>query len=84
MLRALGTGVADTGKDLSDRRDGFSIGKPNQRIPARDLQGSFARVGIGALLHPAVLLAFADRAGFIQDRDRPFPRRPRFQGVDPY
>ena len=45
-------------------------------------EGAFAGVRVGAVLHPAVLLALADGAGFLQNTDRPAAqcpdRRPPF------
>ena len=32
-----------------------------------------ARIRVGAVLHPAVLLTFADRAGLLQHGDHPAP-----------
>jgi hypothetical protein len=41
-----------------------------------DVEGPLASMRIAAVLHPAVLLAFADRARFLQHGDRPAAQRP--------
>ena len=45
-----------------------------RRTTAGDIESAFARMWVGAVLHPAVLLAFADGAGFVQNADRPAER----------
>ena len=48
----------------------------SRRILARDVEGALTGVRIAAGLHPAVLLAFADRARFLQHGDRTAAQRP--------
>jgi hypothetical protein len=43
---------------------------------ASDVARALAGVRIGAVLHPTMLLTLADRAGFLQQRDRPAAQRP--------
>jgi hypothetical protein len=43
---------------------------------AGDGESAPARVRIGAVLHPAVRLAFTNGAGFLQHGDRPAAQRP--------
>jgi hypothetical protein len=40
-----------------------------------NIEGLLARVRIGAILHPAVLFAFANRTGFMQYGDCPSAQR---------
>jgi hypothetical protein len=47
-----------------------------RRILPGDEDGMIAGVGIGAFPHPTVFLALADRAGFLQHRERPAAWRP--------
>src|SRR5258708_37184669 len=42
-----------------------------RRIQARDVESELAGVRVGAVLHPAVLLALADGASLLQHRDGP-------------
>jgi hypothetical protein len=46
-------------------------GNAIRRIFVRNFEGALAGVWIGAVLHPAVLLALTDGAGFLQHRDCP-------------
>jgi hypothetical protein len=48
----------------------------SRRILSGDVEGPLASMRIAAVLHPAVLLAFADRARFLQHGDRPAAQRP--------
>ena len=41
-----------------------------------EIDGALSGVRVGAVLHPAVRLAFADRACFLQHGDRPAAQRP--------
>ena len=63
--------------------------RENQRLAFRqlstdDIEGPLSRMRIGAVLHPTVLLALADGAGFVQHVDRPTAqgadRRPSLLG----
>src|SRR5215475_9687379 len=45
--------------------------KTKQRVFASDEKGSLAGMRIGAVLHPAVFLAFADSVSFEQNASRP-------------
>jgi hypothetical protein len=69
--RTLGARVADRVEDVSNFGNGFFQRNSGRRIPARDVKGALAGVRVGTVLHPAVFLAFADGAGFLQHRDRP-------------
>jgi hypothetical protein len=61
---------------LSDLCRGRLRRQARRRIPPDDFDGMIAGVGIGAVPHPAVLLALADGAGFLQQGNCPPARRP--------
>jgi hypothetical protein len=46
---------------------------------SRAMSKALAGVRVGAVLHPAVMLAFADGVGFQQHADRPAAQRPESQ-----
>jgi hypothetical protein len=47
-----------------------------RRVTTGDIEGPFSRMWIGAVLHPAVRLAFADGASFMEHVNRPSAHRP--------
>jgi hypothetical protein len=74
--RAARAGVADRLEHLGDC-DGRSLRRNTSGILAGDGEGAFACVRIDAILHPAVLLALANGAGFLQiGGAAAFPRGP--------
>ena len=74
--RTFGAGVADEVEDflyLRRRR----IRRDARRRTSRAMSNSaLARVRIGSVLHPAVVLALADRACIVQNADRPSAQGP--------
>ena len=80
VMRGLGrtvrAGVSDRAEDIFERRDGFIRCHAGRRIPACDVERALAGVRVGAVLHPAVLLAFPDGAGLLQHGDRLTAQRP--------
>jgi len=76
MRRTLRTDFSDTVEHLCDSDCGRLRRDPRRRILPRDIEGAFARMRIGAVQHPAVVLAFSDGAGFLQHGDRPTAQRP--------
>jgi hypothetical protein len=75
VRRTFRTGVPDRIENFGDR-DGSGLGRGTWcRIPASDVEGALASVRIGAILHPTVMLAFADGASFLQHGDGPASQR---------
>jgi hypothetical protein len=62
--RGIRAGVADRAEHVFDRGDCCLRGDAGRRILASNEKGALARVRIGPVLHPAVLLASADGAAF--------------------
>lgn len=50
---------------------GLRLREAPRCLLAAQFERTFPRVRIGAILHPAVFLAFLDGAGLLQHRDRP-------------
>jgi hypothetical protein len=72
----LRTGVADSVEDLRDR-DGSGFRRdPGRRLFAGDGEGPLARMRVGAIPHPTMILAFEDGAGVLQHRDGPSAQCP--------
>jgi hypothetical protein len=65
--RALRAGVAERIQHLRDRARRGLRRATGRRVFASDLKSAPAGVRVGKILHPAVLLAFPDGAGFLQD-----------------
>jgi len=64
--RALRAGVADRVQHVPNRGHGSSGETPNSAILADQDEGALAGIRIGAVLRPAVLVAFTDRASLLQ------------------
>jgi hypothetical protein len=75
-IRALGAGVADGAEHILDSRDGLVRGNVRGRGLPSDCHGVLPCVWIGAILHPAMLLALANRSGILQHRDCPSAQCP--------
>jgi len=75
-LRTLRAGVADAVQHFRDRANRILRRHAPRRVPPRGVEGATAGVRVGAILHPAVLLAFVDSAGFLQHGYRPAVQRP--------
>ncbi|MGY3405051.1 hypothetical protein ACVWZV_001164 [Bradyrhizobium sp. GM5.1] len=74
--RALGTGVAHRFEDVTDLCDGIIGWDPGRGIVPGGIERALAGVWIGAVLRPAVLFAFVDGAGLLQQVDSPAAQRP--------
>ncbi|BAC49515.1 blr4250 [Bradyrhizobium diazoefficiens USDA 110] len=61
---------------MANLRDGRLGRHAGRRILADDIERALMRMWIGPILHPAVRLALADSAGFVQHGDRPAAQRP--------
>jgi hypothetical protein len=72
----LRTGVADSVEDLRDRDGGGFRRDPGRRLFAGDGEGALARMRVGAIPHPTMILAFADGPGVLQHRDGPSAQCP--------
>jgi hypothetical protein len=70
VWRALRARIADRAQHVSDRSDGSVWGDAVRRIPSGCRESALAGVRVGPVLHPAVLFALADGAGFLQRGDR--------------
>jgi hypothetical protein len=57
---AIGTGIADRGKDFMDFVRCRVRRKPRRRIRSSDLNSVLSDMRIGPILHPTVLLAFTN------------------------
>jgi len=64
--RALRAGVADRVQHVPNRGHGSSGETPNSAILADQDEGALAGMRIGAVLRPAVLVAFTDRASLLE------------------
>src|ERR1700722_15177897 len=73
---ALGTSVPDRVQHLGDRNGGGLRRDARWWILTRGRECQLARVRIGPILHPAMLLALADSMRLFQDRGRPAVQRP--------
>jgi hypothetical protein len=73
---ALGTGVAHRFEDVTDVCDGIIGWNPGRGIVPGGIERALAGVWIGAVLRPAVLFAFVDGAGLLQQVDSPAAQRP--------
>jgi hypothetical protein len=73
---ALRAGVADRIQHIANSGDCLVRRDAWRRILASNEKGALALVRIGAVPHPAVLLAFADGAGLEQNQPRPSFDRP--------
>lgn len=84
FVGTLRTGLADRIEHVVDLGDRLIRGDAVRRLPARKRDRAIPRVRVGAIPGPAMLLAFADRAGVLQQLDGPSPqgadRRPSFPG----
>src|SRR5215475_11297247 len=78
---ALGAGIADAIQHPRDLKCGGFGGDARRRIVPGEVKGPFARVRIGTILHPAVLLALANDAGLEQDTEIAQPRSVRITGL---
>ena len=76
LRRALRTTIADRIEDVADLGHSLVNGEAVRRILARKFDCALPSVRVGPIPGPAMLLAFADGAGFLQKIDRPSPRRP--------
>jgi hypothetical protein len=74
--RARRASVADRIQHVANLCGGEFRRHASRRVLTGDVEGPFASVRIGAVLHPAVLLALTDGAGFLQHADRPAAQRP--------
>jgi hypothetical protein len=64
--RAVRARVSDRVQHVSDCDSRCLRRDPGRRILAGDFEGALAGVRVGAILHPAVLVALANGAGFLQ------------------
>nr|GAJ30920.1 hypothetical protein BDOA9_0100920 [Bradyrhizobium sp. DOA9] len=82
LVRALRTGIADRIEHIVDLRDGLIGGDAVRRIATRKRDRTITSVRVGTIPGPAMLLAFANRAGLLQHMDGPsaqcLDRRPSF------
>ena len=73
--RALRACVADGIQDVTNFRRRRVRRDALWRIPAGCVKRALAGMRIGAVLHPAVLIALSDGAGLLQQSDRPSAQR---------
>jgi len=64
--RALRAGVADRVQHVPNRGHGSSGETPNSAILVDQHEGALAGMRIGAVLRPAMLVAYTDRASLLQ------------------
>ncbi len=69
--RALRAGIADRPEHVLDSGGGLVRRDAERRMFAGEFEGADARMRIGPVPHPAVLLAFPDSADLDQNRRRP-------------
>ncbi len=74
-LLAFRAGIAGRIQDLADFGDSLIRRQAVRWDLPGDIQGVLARMRIGPVLRPAVLLAFVDRSGVLQHIDRPPAQR---------
>jgi len=65
LRRTLWAGVTDRIEHVTNFGDSLVRRDASWRILTGDCQGTLAGMRVGTILHPAVLLAFADRTGFL-------------------
>jgi hypothetical protein len=73
--RALRAGIANRAENVFDRGHRLVRRDTNRWILPSHQHCALAGVRVGAVLHPAVLFAFADGAGLLQHGDRPSAKR---------
>ena len=71
LQRAVRAGVANSIKNVLDCAAGLVRREAGRRIVAPDTKRPCMGVGVGTILHPAVVLAFADRASLPQKGNCP-------------
>jgi hypothetical protein len=75
VKRTFRTGVSYRIENFGDRDGGGLCRGTRCRISAGHVEGALASVRIGTFLHPTVMFAFADSAGFLQHGDCPASQR---------
>jgi hypothetical protein len=74
--RALRAGVTDRVQHVPQLCDCIFGGDASRGMPPCDLESSLAGMRVGAVLHPAMLLALVDGLRLLQHVDRPAAQRP--------
>lgn len=74
--RTLRARVTDRIQDFGNRYRGGLRRNPGRWILMRDLECTLARVGVTAILHPAVVPALFDSSGVVEHRNGPAVQRP--------
>jgi len=68
---AFRAGITDRVQHVANRGLRCLTGYAFRQVSTGDIEGPLSGMRIGAILHPTVLLALADGAGFVQRVDRP-------------